>query len=537
VSTLEALQAVGARPVAAPAWSQRAADAVTGWLSRRTSRRGFLQKSAVVGSALAVDTLGFALKPQSAYASVCGPGSTCSSGWTVFCATINKGANSCPPGSIAAGWWKADGASLCGGKARYIIDCNATCSRCSTAGRAGICARSCWSCGCTCGPAGQCDNRRVCCNGFRYGQCNQQVRQVGGVVCRVVSCIPPWKFEKCSTASATDNATRDHSSPALPAAWSALTARYWQLGGAGSVLGPTVYGEVAVPGGRAQRTIEGRMSWSAKTGARYTAGPAARRYHVLGNEAGVLGFPLGDPVASPGGKGRRQHFQHGALVYHPSLGAFEVLGALAARYRAAGMEAGVLGYPVASPVAGPDGEGRASAFQRGRISWHPALGAARLIGGTIAARYVQLGAEAGKLGYPVADEVVVGSAKAVSFQHGRIVASSATGVFVLYGGLATAYVRSGAESGPLGLPTAEEQAVTGGLVQTTQHGRLSHPDGAGAFFCRGPIAARYVELEAEQGRLGWPTTDEYRPADGVRRNDFQLGWISYDEATGAVTVG
>ena len=84
--------------------------------------------------ALVVDTVGFALRPQSAYASVCGPGSSCSSGWTVFCATINNGVNACPPGSIAAGWWKADGASLCGGRARYIVDCNATCSRCAGCG-------------------------------------------------------------------------------------------------------------------------------------------------------------------------------------------------------------------------------------------------------------------------------------------------------------------------------------------------------------------------------------------------------------------
>jgi uncharacterized protein with LGFP repeats len=536
LSTLEALQAVSAKALARPTWSQRTADAVTGWLSRRSSRRGFLQKSAVIGSALAVDTLGFALKPQSAYASVCGPGSSCSTGWTVFCATINKGVNACPPGSIAAGWWKADGASLCGGKARYIIDCNATCSRCSTAGRAGICSRSCWSCGCTCGPAGQCDQRRVCCNGFRYGQCNQQVRQVGGVVCRVVSCIPPWTFERCSTASATDNATRDHSSPALPAAWSALTARYWQLGGAGSELGPTVYGEVAVPGGRAQRTTQGRLSWSARTGVRHTVGPVGKRYVTLGTEAGVLGFPLSDPAVSPGGKGRRQHFQNGAIVYHPSLGAFEVLAALAARYRLAKMETGLLGYPVAPPVAGPDGKGRASAFQRGRICWHPDLGPARMMGATIAGHYVSLGAEGSKLGYPTADEVNVNHAKAVPFEHGRIVASTATGAVVLYDELATAYVRSGAEAGPLGLPTAPEQVVGNGRAQTTEQGRISRGEGLGAFFCRGPIATRYVELGAELGSLGWPTSDEYRPAEGVRRNDFERGSISYDEQSGTVTV-
>ncbi len=514
-------------------WTQRTVDTVTGWLSTRTSRRGFLARSAVVGSALAVDTAGFLLKPQSAYASVCGPESSCSTGWTVFCATINKGANSCPPGSIAAGWWKADGASLCGGKARYIIDCNATCSRCTTpGGRAGICSSSCWSCRCTCGPSGQCDQRRVCCNGFRYGQCNQQIRQLGGVHCRVVSCRPPWQFENCSTASATDNATRDHNSPALPSAWTAITARYLQIGEIASPLGPTINAEFAVPGGRAQRYVSGRMSWTPAGGARYVAGPVAVRYATLGAEAGVLGFPVADP--SSFSTARASRFQRGRISYHPEIGAFETLGAIAVRYNAAGNEQGALGFPVRPPIVPNDGIGRAGAFQRGRICSHPDYGT-RLIGAPISQRYAELLAESGTLGYPLADEVaVVGGAAVVPFQRGRIVWSAATGPVEMYDAIAAAYVRSGAEAGPLGLPVASEIGVRGGRAQAFQTGRISAPD-TRAFFLKGAIATRYVELGAELGALGWPTTDEYAPSAFLRRNDFEGGSLTLDESTGAVT--
>lgn len=511
-----------------PSRSTRVIGGIGTWLARRTSRRGFLMRSAVVGSALAVDTAGFVLRPGTAYASVCGPGASCGSGWTAFCATINHGINACPPGSIAAGWWKADGASLCGGRARYIVDCNATCSRCSTAGRAGICASGCWSCGCHCGPAGQCDQRKVCCNGFRYGQCNQQVRQVGGVMCRVVSCVPPWTYENCTQAAATDNATRDHSSPYLPGAWSNIKARYWQLGENGSVLGASVNAEFAVPGGRAQRYVNGRLSYKPSLGPRYTYGALAARYNALGNEAGILGFPTRDPIAIS--NARASTFEKGRMSWHPALGAFEVVGPLAVTYNAAGNELGVLKFPTDVPKRTPDGEGRFSTFQRGRISWHPSTGAFWM-GVEIAARYVALGAEGGRLGYPLRNELSLTGAKSVGYQGGRIVWVAAAGTFEVYDALDAVYVRAGAEAGALGLPVAQEQAVATGRVQQFEHGRIS-----GGFYVLGPIAATYADNGGELGPLGWPTSDEYSTAPGERRNDFEHGVISYDEASGTTSV-
>ena len=403
-ATSTALAALQPGEVGASTLSQRAVDGVTGWLARRTSRRGFLVKAGVLGTALAVDPVGYVLRPGTAYAAVCGPGASATSGWTVFCATINNGANACPPGSIAAGWWKADGASLCGGRARYIIDCNATCSKCSTPGaRAGICSSSCWSCSCEQGLPGTCDKRKVCCNAFRYGQCNQDVRQIGGVHCRVVSCTPPWRFEECSTAPATDNRTRDHNSDRLPQAYTAITARYIALGENGSVLGASVGGEVATAGGSAQRYQRGRISFRSGIGARETVSDIARRYTQLGAEAGRLGFPTTSPLPLAGG-GRASRFQRGRISWRPGFRAFDVQGPLAVHYEALGAEAGVLGYPLSGQVA--VGAGFANAFERGRISWSAATGA-HATRGRIATRYVQLGAETGSLGFPVSEEEVV----------------------------------------------------------------------------------------------------------------------------------
>ncbi|MCW2613890.1 MAG: hypothetical protein JWN08_884 [Frankiales bacterium] len=438
-SALAALQPgeVGASTLS-PTLSQRAVDGLTGWLARRTSRRGFLVKAGVLGTALAVDPVGYVLRPGTAYAAVCGPGAGASSGWTVFCATINDGVNACPPGSIAAGWWKADGASLCGGKARYIIDCNATCATCSTPGaRAGICSSTCWSCSCESGLPGTCDQRKVCCNAFRYGQCNQDVRQVGGVHCRVVSCTPPWRFEECSTAPATDNRTRDHNSDRLPQAYTAITARYIALGENGSVLGATVAGEVTTNGGSAQRYQRGRISARTGIGARETVGPVAVRYVAVGAEAGPLGFPTTPPLPLPGG-GSASRFQAGRISYRPDLGAFEVRGPLAVHYESLGAEGGPLGHPVSGQEA--SGAGFANRFERGRISWSADTGA-HATRGPIAERYAELGAETGVLGFPVSEERVerdgpfkrpgATERRRSDFQNGSLAYDERTGLVVL----------------------------------------------------------------------------------------------------------
>ncbi|MCW2608060.1 MAG: hypothetical protein JWO60_2753 [Frankiales bacterium] len=527
---LSALDEVGGSTLA-----QRAVDRVTGWIAGRTSRRGFLVRAGLVGTALAVDPTGYVLRPGTAYASVCGPGTGSGSGWTVFCATINGGKNTCPPGSLAAGWWKADGASLCGGKARYIVDCNATCAKCSTPGaRAGICSSGCWSCGCTGGPKGSCDQRLNCCNAFRYGQCNTQVRQVGGVQCRVVSCTPPWKWENCSTAPATDNRTRDHNSDYLPSAWSPITARHTALGEQGSPLGSSVWREFDVAGGRAQRYERGRISWSRATGARETVGPISMRFAVLGAEAGSLGFPTTPPLVLADGVGRASRFQRGRLSWSPSTGAWETRGAITTRYEQEGAETGSLGYPVAAEVVA--GTGRSSRFERGTITTHPVLGTF-VLRAPVAARYAELRGPAGLLGFPTADDRgLLDGGTSSRYQRGRISWHPRTGAWEVRGAADTLYAALGAEQGELGYPVGPDLAAPAGRANRFERGRISTSAATGAHWTRGPITERYEQLGAEAGALGYPVADEQVPSPGVRLSVFEHGRITHDEATGVTTV-
>ena len=201
----------------------RALAGVTRRVGRAVTRRSFLVRTAVFGSALAVNPLRYLLRPGSAYASLCGPDASCSSGWTAFCCTVNGGKNTCPPGSVPAGWWKADNSSFCHSGPRYYIDCNSSCGACGC-DAAGMCAPGCATCSCHCA-SGTCDERFTCCNQFRYGQCNQDLGCVGPIVCRVVTCIAPWYFdETCTTTSATANATALHDAPCLHAFSSSVLA-------------------------------------------------------------------------------------------------------------------------------------------------------------------------------------------------------------------------------------------------------------------------------------------------------------------------
>ncbi|MGH9167442.1 MAG: twin-arginine translocation signal domain-containing protein [Acidimicrobiia bacterium] len=197
-----------------------------GLLESRVSRRSFIARSTLAGAALTVAPLRFLLEPVTAYAAICSCaasscdcGALCCDGYTEFCCTLT-GKNECPPGSVAGGWWKADGSGFCDvdgiPQPRFYVDCNARVCDCAC-GTNGTCVPECAGCTCTCGN-GDCGNRKTCCTAFRYGQCNLESPCIGPITCRVVTCSPPWVWDAtCTQTSATDNATAFHNAACLAA--------------------------------------------------------------------------------------------------------------------------------------------------------------------------------------------------------------------------------------------------------------------------------------------------------------------------------
>jgi hypothetical protein len=196
-------------------------ERASGFLESKLSRRSFINRSAYAGSAVAVGAgLDLMLKPATAYGLVCSCGngncgcdSTCCSGFSEFCCSVNGGYNYCPTDTVMGGWWKADNSSYCGGP-RYYMDCNATCGCQTGCGDGwGFCDTECDGTNCGCGPDG-CDSYLTGCLQFRYGQCNQDIACIGRIVCRVVACVPPWEVDPtCTTTNAEDDGTAEQNEP------------------------------------------------------------------------------------------------------------------------------------------------------------------------------------------------------------------------------------------------------------------------------------------------------------------------------------
>jgi hypothetical protein len=191
--------------------AERIATTLGSLIERRVSRRSAISKAALAGSAFAVAPIRYLVRPGTAEAVVtpkrCGPKARCNDGYTAFCCEIEHGQNVCPANTYVAGWWKCtryNGHGLCKLEGvRYYLDCNR------------IPARR-FPGGCQCAN-GDCRNRRVDCNHFRYGQCNTQVHGTTEVVCRLVICQNPSTVSGlgCNSTVMVDDVTCTHEARCL----------------------------------------------------------------------------------------------------------------------------------------------------------------------------------------------------------------------------------------------------------------------------------------------------------------------------------
>ncbi|MEI8051527.1 MAG: hypothetical protein WCI12_08835 [Actinomycetes bacterium] len=519
----------------------------------RLTRRSFFARTAVLGSALTIDPVGFATKPVSAYAAVCGDAANCSDGFSVFCCTITKGGNFCPDGTFLAGWWKADNSGFCCGGPRYYLDCNAVCG-------------SGWSCHCEDSPD-TCDHRHISCNQFRYGQCHTEIACYGPVVCRLVTCTPPWAFDpSCTSSSASDQSTVSHTAPCLPGDCpSDLVLRWYDLGGPAGFLGAQAASDRPIAGGSWLELTDGAIFKNQAQGIHYTQGHLFSVMKRLGGPQ-KTGVPTQDDASCSDGIGRYNVLvrMKGAtavltsVYWSPVAGSGSVKGLIRDHWVAANFENGRYGYPTTDTLLTSDGTSRyvkfakvvdAKVASRGAIYSSPVAGTWG-VHGAIFKHFKTLGYENGALGYPTSDvhrttdgeghlatfaKVTDGSIvdRAVIYSH------PVTGTFSVHGAVLTAWQTSGAEAGPLGYPTSDQRRTTDraavyNTFATVVSGAVRRP---GAIYAHPTFGTRAVSgsilkswsgLNGEAGALGYPTADEASGSVGAvayRSQDFEHGVI------------
>jgi hypothetical protein len=486
------------------------------------SRRRFLSRVAVVGAAVAVDPLRYTLKPGSAYAQVCGDGASCGSGWTAFCCTVNAGRNTCPPGSYVAGWWRIDDSPFCLGAARYVIDCN----RSPTA-----------SCSCRCA-SGSCDQRRVCCNNFRYGQCNTQIRGVTEVVCRVVTCTAPWVWDSaCNRTVRVDNRTRSHNAPCLPGRNATrIDLKYQDMGMAGSILGrPTSAEGDAGRGGRFRRYENGTIFWLSSLGANAIHGRMNTAHRDLGGASGPLGFPTMDVRGVGDGSGLHVRFERGSLYQRSgSATPVAVYDPVDREFRDRGGPTGSFGYP--SDTSRRSDGSTLTRFGSGILAAVAGYPVVATNPAAFAAAVSPPSSSPDRVGWPIAAEQTSGGSRYQRYERG-IVTQGGSGWVAVGSDLAERYLRAGGPGGSLGRPTAAPTSVASGrgrMLPFASAGIYAGPT-TGTHLLTGTIWRAYRDEGGPNGRLGLPISEAIGLPNGQQRASFEHGAI-IREPGGSVSV-
>ncbi|WP_174551741.1 alpha/beta hydrolase-fold protein [Nocardia grenadensis] len=242
-------------------------------------------------------------------------------------------------------------------------------------------------------------------------------------------------------------------------------------------LGDCLTGEYQVPGGLAQDFRHGRVFYSPAGGAYPVAGRIGGGYQAAAGPSGVLGLPTGAEQPLPDGRGRFQQFRHGSLYWTPETGAQVVRGAILEEWGRQGFEGGPARYPVGPEVRTPNRDGSVQPFEGGPFYFSPATGAHR-VEGTILAKYAELGFENSRLGFPAAAQVPLKDlGQFTRFEGGSIYWSPLSGAWAVRDGpLMDAWRDAGYENGRLGFPISDEFPIPGGVQQNFQRGFITIKD-------------------------------------------------------------
>lgn len=173
-----------------------------------------------------------------------------------------------------------------------------------------------------------------------------------------------------------------------------------------------------------------------------------------------------------------QTFQHGSLYWTPQTGAQVVRGAILEEWGRQGFEGGPAGYPTGPEIKTPNRDGAVQGFEGGPMYFSPATGVHR-VEGLILGKYADMGFENSWLGFPASPEQPLKDLGRYSrFEGGNIYWSPLSGAWAVRNGpIMDAWRDAGYENGRLGFPISDEFAIPGGVQQNFQAGHITIRDG------------------------------------------------------------
>jgi L,D-peptidoglycan transpeptidase YkuD (ErfK/YbiS/YcfS/YnhG family) len=269
----------------------------------------------------------------------------------------------------------------------------------------------------------------------------------------------------------TPTPTEEPTSPSV-VVLGAIQAKWTALKGAAGALGAPTANQACSLDVCSQAFEGGSVFWTAATGAHpvlRTAGHTGPRWHAQGGLA-LYGYPVTDETAVTGGT---VHWSSSTRSFTWTTKGIQQIwsrGTIGALWRAQGEAAG-LGLPTTAEVCGLTARGCSQFFAHGAVFWSPRA-PAQVLKGTIYTRWKAAGAQAGVMGYPTGPKTCGQAAGGClqRFQGGTVYWSSATGSWISRGGLGARYVRVGATRSSLGYPLANEKCVPGQCIQAFQRG-------------------------------------------------------------------
>ena len=242
------------------------------------------------------------------------------------------------------------------------------------------------------------------------------------------------------------------------------------------ILGAPITGEkTGEKGGKYKEYEKGSIFWHPNLGAFAIYGDILKKYKLLKAEKGFLGYPTTDVLKGTAG-GFYSVFEGGAILWQPNLltpidwdekdaiKAFEVHGAILAKYKQMKSYTSFLGYPITDELVANDGIGRFSMFEHGTIYWSPTTNAHE-VHGAILDKYV----DCEFLGYPITDELITsdGKGRYNEFEKGVIYWSPGTGAYEVHGEILSKWssLSPKREKSKMGYPISDEFTVPGTNVK------------------------------------------------------------------------